>query len=290
MLKSGTLRRSTAHVLAGNLALGDFLLSVYITTLTLTRQIVSFETFFIIQRTFCRIVGISFMIGQFISPVMTLTMTLERYLVIVHCMHTGRRLTLTHVYIIMVVGWTLAITISICFTFVGKMSVTATGTDDVCILLMNENGENLLYIPLAFLWLCHFTSVILYLHIYFDVKRTRQRTEQLRQDKSIAKKIALITGTNILFALVPVLIILILANTFVGNYLNDTTKNIFWDCFGITCMITNSCLNPLLFSFRNSLFRTELCKLIGCYSNEIHVAATCKGKRSVNTNHKIKPF
>jgi len=96
-LRSKVLQESVAHVLVANMATGDVLYTLYTIIITTTRQSMTREDFYSFYLPYyCRIVGIFFLIGQFISPFVTSMMTLEIYLVIVYCMKPHVRLTMKH--------------------------------------------------------------------------------------------------------------------------------------------------------------------------------------------------
>lgn len=154
-LRSSTLLESSAHVLVANLALGDLLISLYIIILTSTRQSLSFFDYINhVQETFCSVVGALFLIGQSTVPLMTFMVTLERYLVIVHCMNTDVRVTLKHVYVTMAIAWSVAIVLAICFMVSPDF---AKSTDSICIPY--HDNQVLIYLAF-FLGILYFISII----------------------------------------------------------------------------------------------------------------------------------
>ena len=251
-LRSENLLGSVAHVLVANIACGDLLIALYTIVLTITRQSITFDTFFMIQEKFCKVAGVFNLVGLFISPFMTFMVTLERYFVIVYCMQPNIRITLKHAYIVIVVAWTFSISLAICLL---NLRTLSHAEDDVCIPIGNNDGNAVTYVGIFLLFL-YFISIALYCHIYFNVKKTTEKTEQQRSDNSIAKKIVQINITNVLFWITPIIAIYF---TTLSQIAFDQ-KRIIWDCFGMTCLVINSSINPVLFSFRNDMFRSQLPK------------------------------
>jgi len=250
-LRSDDLLGSVAHVLVANIAGGDLLIAVYTIILTITRQSTTFDSFVMKQEQFCSVVGVINLAGLFISPFMTFMVTLERYFVIVYCMQTSMRITLKLAYIVMAVAWTFAISLAICLINVPTLS---NGTDDTCVPMGDYFVNAVFYVALFLLFL-YFVSLVLYCHIYFNVRSTTDKT------------IVQINITNVLFWLTPLIAIYCITSYMSTHY---HTKKILWDCFSLTCLVTNSCLNPVLFSIRNEKFRLEFCKLLRHRRCRIH--------------------
>lgn len=255
-LKSRILKESVPHILVANMALGDLLMSMYIVILTLTRlamgneQYVAFYNF-----VFCKIIGCVFLIGQISSPTISFIMTVERYLAVVYCMKPHVRLTMRTAFCALAAAWFMSISLSVSFMTSASFS---EGTETTCIPLPNKEGvHRLMHVGLAGI-LLYVISMGLYAHLYFDFRRTNRKTVQLRRENHVAQKIGLIILTNLMFFVIPLILIAIVES------LNDDIpyvhRYIFGKTFGFIFLSFNACLNPVLFSLRNEAFRSELKK------------------------------
>ena len=252
-LRSRVLRESVAHVLVANIAVGDLLISLYMIIITSTRQSMSAENYDSMHLPlYCRMLGLIFLIGQFSSPFMSLIMTLERYLAVVYCMRPHIRITRRMTYVAMVIVWGLSLASAVSFMTSPQLS---TKPDTMCIPLTNINRELVLHYVGGIGCSLYIIAIALYIHMYVDFKKTNQKTVQLQRENRLARSIAVIIFTNILFFIFPLALIAVIFNIKVLSHVHEF---IFGKTFGIACLGINSCFNPIFFSFKNEKFRNEL--------------------------------
>jgi hypothetical protein len=152
--------------------------------------------------------------------------------------------------------WSLSVLGSVCFMTVPQFSVE---TGSMCIPLENNNKKPVVQYPTGIGVGLYSLAIVLYGHMYVDVKKTTQKTVQLQRENRLARRMALIVFTNVFFFILPfgaVTIVVVLKNS-----ISQANQYIFYKTFGITCLGINSCLNPILFSFRNEKFRNEVRRL-----------------------------
>ena len=252
-LRSRVLRESVAHVLVANIAVGDLLISLYMIIITSTRQSMSAENYDSMHLPlYCRMLGLIFLIGQFSSPFMSFVMTLERYLAVVYCMRPHIRITRRMTYVAMAIVWALSLALAVSFMTSPQLS---TKPDTMCIPLTNINRELVLHYVGGIGCSIYIIAMALYIHMYMDFKKTNQKTVQLQRENRLARNVAVIMFTNILFFIFPLALIAVIFNIKVLSHVDEF---IFGKTFGIACLGINSCFNPIFFSFKNEKFRKEL--------------------------------
>jgi hypothetical protein len=166
----------------------------------------------------------------------------------------------------MVMVWSVSVSLAVSFMTSPQFS---TSTDLMCVPLGNIDGTQVL-IYIGGLGVAFYIVIIaLYGHMYIDVKKTNQKTVQLQNESRLARRIALVILTNVFFFVIPLCAILIVDIEQLRPYITDKSRYIFWQVFGSTCLGFNSCLNPLLFSFRNEKFRNEFRKRCFLYRNAV---------------------
>jgi hypothetical protein len=267
-LRSRVLRESVAHVLVGNIAVADLLVSFYLIIITTTRQSTSSadEFSYFHLPNYCRVVGICFLLGQISSSFMSFVMTLERYLAVVYCMKPHIRITMRMCYVAMVMVWSVSVSLAVSFMTSPQFSIS---TDRMCVPLNNIDGTQVLIYIGGLGVVSYLISMALYGHIYINVKRTNEKSVQLQRESHLARRIAMVTLTNVFFFMLPFSAILIVDMEQLRPYITDNSRYIFWQVCGATCLGFNSCLNPMLFSFRNEKFRNGFRKRCFLYRNAI---------------------
>jgi hypothetical protein len=154
-------------------------------------------------------------------------------------------------YVAMVIVWTLTISLAVSFMTSQKFS---KGQDSMCFPSWTSEGQPVTYYVEGGFITLYVISMALYGHIYYDVNNTSQRTVQLQRENRLARRIALIMFTNILFFIIPLVFDSILNHT---SLISERDTFVFRNTGLVTCFGINACLNPILFSFRNEKFLNE---------------------------------
>jgi hypothetical protein len=171
----------------------------------------------------------------------------------------------------MVTVWSLSVSLAISFMTSPKFSRISSTTDKMCISSTNNDDQNvLLYVGVIGV-LLYFISMALYGHMYLDVRKTNQKTAQLQRENRLARRIAVIMFTNVLFFILPLIATSAINFPPLTYHVSSRVKSIFWGTCAVTCLGINSCLNPILFSFRNETFRNEFRKRILPFHNSIDI-------------------
>jgi hypothetical protein len=102
--------------------------------------------------------------------------------------------------------------------------------------------------------LLYLMTVIFYIRIYVTVKRAAQNAGVKRESK-LAKRIALLVGSNVSFFVVPLLLSSIITLSVDSNLFDGVFREMIITVFPAFCLSLNSFLNPVLHAFRTDLFK-----------------------------------
>ena len=257
ILCSRFLIKKTSLFLTAQLAFGDLLLAVYSLTIANNLGFSSHSNLRQWREHQCLYSRSLLILGQTIEALTSALMALERYLVIVHCMRPSRRITFRMACFLC--GLSCIFGALSCFAIEHFDNPLIRG-NYMCVLLRNLRRTNRLLASqvLMLLFVAIYLAVVgMYIHIYIFVKRSAQRVGVQRETK-LAKRISIIVLSNMFFYAAPNLVSVVLT---AGNYklLSDPADNLILRIWlPPMCMVTNACLNPFLFAFRNEEFLKAL--------------------------------
>jgi hypothetical protein len=261
VISSARLRKNVAMFFITNMAMGDFLQGLFLVSLTATRRTMSASKFYelaISQSYVCSSLLTLFIISQCLSVLVGFLVVLERYLCIVYSMNPDIRISKSIAKLLMIGVWLLTL-IAVSLPFVFKMKLT--GDDYSCINVRTSDGDILInYLGMGGVAV-YGLSYILYAHIFKTVKQSSQNVGIQREGK-LAKRIMLVISTNLFFFLAPTMIIYLFVNY--KTVSNRVHLYVVWNTVGCFSVGINSCLNPLIYAFRNDKFRNQLKKLLKC--------------------------
>ena len=255
-LSTKSLRRTTSMLLVSNMAISDILISFYTVSIVIARK-ASYLYYLTFTETFCKFFGFIWCLGQFVLVTTSLLLTVERYLAIVFVMNPDRKLRSGRALRCIAVSWILAITSS-SLPFVGIGTYTQ---NTYCIPFRTHRDDKYSYeltITMSILGISQYLiTIALYTHIYVSVKKAG-KVNGNRREHAIAKRIALLVFSNMIFYLMPILIAVIWFFTSITWDMSPSTKGILTSALPLLLFSINSLLNPLLYAFRNDAFTRVL--------------------------------
>ena len=257
ILSSISLIKKTSMFLTAHLALGDLFLSLFSLTIAAGHGIKSDAGIRQWRQHQCPYFRSLMIIGQTIEALTSVLMTVERYLAIVYCMRPNLRITPKVAGFLCVLIWFFC-AIS-CFV-IEYFDHVWFRDNYMCVLVQNLQTTKRFMATqvLMLLFVALYLAVVgLYLHIFISARKSA-RGAGIRRETSLAKRICVIVFSNMIFYAVPNLCIVIfaLANTRLAS---DRSVNFILRIWlPPMCMITNACLNPFLFAFRNEEFLRHL--------------------------------
>ena len=213
------------------------------------------------------------MLGQCTTSVTSLTLTVERYLCTVFSMKPDIRMTPRLATLTITINWLLATSMtSAAFVFhmyrKNYLCIPFNFGDHLPI-------ETIYSLALGAIGLTLYLATIpLYIHIYVVVKRSSEQMG-VKRESTLAKRIAILVGTNLVFFFTPVISLggwMILSNSSSYDMMSNYSRIAIEEWIPLYCLSINSCLNPLVHAFRSDKFKTALRKNLSFRtSNTSHV-------------------
>ena len=251
------LIKKTSMFLTAQLAFGDLLLAVFSLTIANGHGIMSDSGLRQWREQQCPYFRSLLILGQTIEAFTSALLTLERYLVIVHCMRPNLRVTFRMAYFLS--AFTCVFGASACF-LIQHFDSPLIRDNYMCVLIQKFRNVNRILVSqvLMLLFVAIYLAVIgMYVHIYIFVRKSAQ-SAGIQRETTLAKRISIIVFSNMLLYAVPNLSIVVFSAGEV-TLLSDQENNFILRLWlPPVCMITNACLNPFLFAFRNEQFLTSL--------------------------------
>ena len=261
ILGSSALIKKTSMFLTAHLAFGDLILAVFSLTIANGHGIMSDPGIRQWREHQCPYFRSLLIFGQTIEALTSVLMTIERYLVIVHCMRPNLRITLR-------VACLLCAFICIfgalsCFV-IEHFDHQNTRDNFMCVLVQDfRNTQRFMgtqVLMLLFVGL-YLAVVAMYIHIYIAARKSA-KSAGLQRETTLAKRISIVVFSNMIFYAVPNLCIVVFAATNI-RVVSDRKANFILSIWlPPVCMIANACLNPFLFAFRNEAFLQSLWQVV----------------------------
>ncbi len=264
ILFTKSLRKNVSMVLVSNLALGDTLICVYLAIMA--SIIVSNEhedlhqTPSTIHKIQCPRIGSLWVLGQCTTSITSVALTLERYLCIVFSLKPDIRMTPRLASLAIALNWVIAasmMSIAHYLEIYEKNFLCIPVTHDM-LRLPRETRYTIAMGSIGIIF--YLVTIPMYVHIYTVVKRSSQQMG-VQRESTLAKRIAVLVGTNLVFFFMPILSVGAW-NLFGASSHNLTIKSrraikqLQW--IPMFCLSINSCLNPLVHAFRNDKFKDAL--------------------------------
>ncbi|KAL9959755.1 hypothetical protein ACROYT_G033110 [Oculina patagonica] len=274
VVSSKSLRKTTSMLLIANMALCDLLIGIY-SVIIGSLNIFNFlsnvsvktggEKLVLGGGILCPLASSIFTSAECVAAVTSLLLTIEKYCSIVHCMDRGHCLSKKVAAICLLFVWATSLGYALCpLLHVPNLSYSATM---MCSFPVAK--KNTFLICLGVLIALYIANIPLYAGIFLFSSRSGARLGVRRRNAAVLKRIALVIGSNFLFLLTPMILII----TFVPVENIDETIELnsepstqmlfvfgFW--FPIACLGLNACINPFLFAFRQEQFVKQIKKLL----------------------------
>ena len=286
VLSSRSLRQTTTMLLITNMAVCDLLSGVYSVIMGDLNIFHSLSTYspgdklVIGGGVFCKLATAIFTSAQCLAAVTSLLLTVEKYCSIVQCMNPDRRLSKKMVAVCLLLFWILSLGYALSPLFnIPSLSFSATF---MCSVPVSKNSD-LFLISLGVLIALYIVNIPLYVGIFLFVRKSGAHLG-IKREAAILKKIALVIGTNFVFLLTPMILIITLVpaknihNTIeLSNDHDNQILFVFGFWFPNACFGLNACINPILCAFRQGQFIKEIRKVLNLHMPPQIVAFFSRG-------------
>ena len=255
-LTTRALRRNVTMFLTSNMALSDFMISLY-TLILVSARLQPYTEFLLIMNDLCNVIGFMWLTGQIVSIKTSIILTVERFLAVVYCMSPSVRVTREKALGLVVLTWCLAVCVAV--LPLAKISVYTGNTYCIPIRPIKDIPHSYeLSIGLS-LWgmALYLITIPLYAKIFLDVKKSSERTGTKRDGK-LARRIGTMVLSNMLFFLFPIVIAFLWLTTNLRLTMSPQSREILTGVLPTLLFSFNSLINPLLYAFRAEKFRKAI--------------------------------
>lgn len=255
-LTTRTLRRNVTMLLTSNMALSDFLISLY-TIILVSARLKPYAEFLLILEDLCNAIGFIWLTGQIVSIKTSIILTVERFLAVIYCMKPSVRMTRKIALGLVVFTWCLGVTVAVLPLV--KISVYTGNTYCIPIRPIKDIPHSYeLSVGLS-LWgiLLYFITIPLYVKIFLAVKKAGERAG-VKRDGKLARRIGIMVLSNMLFFLVPIIIAFLWLTTNLRNTMSPQSREILTGVLPTLLFSVNSLINPLLYAFRAEKFKKAI--------------------------------
>ncbi|XP_078352701.1 putative glycoprotein hormone G-protein coupled receptor [Oculina patagonica] len=261
ILCSNTLIKKTSMFLTAHLAFGDLFLAVFSITIANGHGIMSDSGLRQWRQHECPYFRSLLIFGQTIEALTSVLMTIERYLVIVHCMRPNLRINLRLACVLC--AFICIFGALSCFV-IERFDHLSIRDNFMCVLVQDfRNTQRFMGTQvLMLLFVALYLAVLaMYIHIYIAARKSA-KSAGMQRETSLAKRISVIVFSNMVFYAVPNLCIVVFAAANIKVTSDREVNFILTIWLPPICMITNACLNPFLFAFRNEAFLKSLKEVV----------------------------
>ena len=262
IVSSNTLRSNTSLLLVCSMCASGVLTSIYSVALATVYQIIPMGDMKSRRITLCPPLGFVVTVSVISMVMISLIVTIERYLAVVYCMKPHIRLRIKHACYCLLITW--LVTFAMAGWSVADPHIFTTEGYESYICLSIQSILEIKYLAYSITAITisavgYLPTIPLYVHIFVVVRKSSSKFG-IKREAVLARRISLLVGTNVLFLAVPLCLSHIAIST--GNLggFSETSKMTMVISTKVICMSLNALLNPILYGYRNQTFKKELVK------------------------------
>ena len=257
-LSTNCLRENVTMLFIANLALSDVLVGLYSLSIATSRRVLSYLEFDSkVLNSYCPILGFVWLAGEFMTIVTSALLTFERYIAICYCLEPEKRINRRKGIIYLVISWVIAVVLAALPLF----GIGSYSTNTFCVPLQPSRK-----VPSTFAFsvsltllgvILYLITTILYIRIFVYVRNSGGKVG-IKRDGVLARRIALVVFSNMVFFFLPTINGLLWMLTPAFSNLSVTTREVLVGSLPAVLFTVNSFVNPLLYAYRNDRFRRVL--------------------------------
>ena len=208
------------------------------------------------------------------SVFVSVILMFDKFLKIVFVMKPDLSLRRKTAVVLLVLSWPLSATFAVLPVFdIGGMTYTEGGEGSITPLPTDHNTTGFAAGSQIALVILQLASFLLYIPIFIVAKNSGANVG-MKREAAIARKIALLLCTNLIFFTVPI-ILDVSRNTVYADIKKDTSEDwrnwtlvktqwyaFLFDILPFICLSVNSLLNPFLYALRHPKVRQQLNPLL----------------------------
>ena len=258
-----SLRKSVSFFLVAHLAFCDILLGVYAVGIGIGHAIETKAGFLLWAEKYCTYFGSMFILNQVVGVITAILVTCERYLAIVFCMNPGLKLRRKTALLILLVSWVLAIALCVSVQIFDGKDVDR---NEMCLITRNSSKISRIFLSeilLIVVGVIYLLIFAMYVHIFIEVRRS-SRNAGIRRESRLARRIGIVVLSSMVLFVLPniYLAVFIIRGGGVFSYAVLNKILLWW--LPPMCLLTNSCINPCFFAYRNDTFMKQLKQQLQC--------------------------
>ena len=192
----------------------------------------------------------------------SLAVTIERYLAVIFCMKLHIRLRIKHAYYCLLFTWLIALSMAVWSAVDTNIYSTKGYETYICLSIQSVLETKYLAYTITSIIISaigYLPTIPLYVHIFLVVRMSGSQFG-IKREAILARRIFLLVGSNLLFMAVPMCLSHVAIATGEMGDFSEKSKFIVVTSTKVICMSTNALLNPILYGFRNDHFGKALKK------------------------------
>lgn len=270
IVASKSLRSNASLLLVSSMCASGVLNSVYSVAVAAIYQITPVEKIEGKRVSMCQSIGFIASLSLTSMIIISLAVTVERYLAVVYCMKLHIRLRVKQAYYLLLITWLVAFIMGGWSLADPNIYSTKGYETYICLSIQSVLEKKYLAYTITAVTigaLCYLPTIPLYVHIFLVVRKSGNNFG-IKREAILARRIFLLVGSNVVFMAVPMCLshIAIATGNMVG--FSETSKFIVVTCTKVICMSINALLNPILYGYRNERFKKALRKSWECFRNQ----------------------
>lgn len=236
--------------------------SVYAVAIATVYQIVPVNEIESKRVSICPSLGFIATLSVSSMVLISLAVTIERYLAVVFCMKLHIRLRVKHAYYCLLFTWLIALSMAGWSVVETNIYSTKGYETYICLSIQSVLEKKSLAYTITSIIISaigYLPTIPLYIHIFVVVRKSGSQFG-IKREAKLARRIFLLVGSNLLFMAVPMCLSHVAIATGEMGGFSEKSRFIVVTSTKVICMSTNALLNPILYGCRNDNFGKALKK------------------------------
>lgn len=256
------LRSNTSLLLVSSMCASGVISSVYSVAIATVYQIVPVNEIESKRVSICPSLGFIGTLSLSSMVLISLAVTIERYLAVVFCMKPHIRLRIKQAYYCLMLTWLIALLMAGWSVVDSNIYGTKGYETYICLSIQSVLEKKYLGYTITSVVISaigYLPTIPLYIHIFLVVRKSGSQFG-IKREAILARRIFLLVGSNLLFLAVPMCLSHVAIATGQMGGFSEKSKFVVVTSTKVICMSINALLNPILYGCRNEKFGKALKK------------------------------